>query len=316
MRAKVDPFIVALLATALVGTFLPARGQGLDVLTDASRVVLGFLFFLYGARLSTSETLAGLRHWRLHVMILVITFVAFPALGLAAHQLQGHGIDAGLADGILFLCLVPTTVQSCVVFTRVARGNEAGTVVSASLSSIVGVFLTPLLVSLLMAANAQVDAASIVRIVLQILVPFVLGQVLRPWVGGWVERHDGPLKLYDRGSILVIVYLAFSEGARAHVWSKVTVPEALVVVAVCAALLAVALVGSWWFSGLVGFDRADRVSVLFAGSNKSLAAGLPIATVLFSGGQLALLILPLMAYHQLQLITCAVVSGRMSRTTP
>ncbi|KQY60416.1 hypothetical protein ASD11_13285 [Aeromicrobium sp. Root495] len=314
MRARVDPFIVALLATALLGTFLPARGQGLDVLTDASRVVLALLFFLYGARLSTSETLAGLRHWRLHVLVLTITFVAFPALGLVAHQLQGHGIDAGLADGILFLTLVPTTVQSCVVFTRVARGNEAGTVVSASLSSIVGVFLTPLLVSLLMSANAQVDAGSIVRIVLQILVPFVLGQALRPWVGAWVERHDGPLKLYDRGSILVIVYLAFSEGARAHVWLRVTVPEALVVVAVCAVLLGVALVGAWQLGRLAGLGRADRVSVLFAGSNKSLAAGLPIATVLFSGGQLALIILPLMAYHQLQLITCAVVSGRMSRT--
>lgn len=313
MRARLDPFIVALLATALLGTFLPAGGATLNVLTVVSRVVLGLLFFLYGARLSTSETVAGLRHWRLHAVVLVITFVAFPLLGLAAHALDGHGLNAGLADGILFLTLVPTTVQSCVVFTRVARGNEAGTVVSASLSSIVGVFLTPLLVSVLMAANAEVDAGSILRIVLQILLPFALGQVLRPVVGGFVQRHDRPLKQYDRFTILVVVYLAFSEGARAHVWSHVSIAEAVVVLLVCAALLALALGGSWLASGALRFPRADRVSILFAGSNKSLAAGLPIATVLFSGGQLALLILPLMAYHQLQLITCSVLSGRMAR---
>lgn len=299
-----------------MASFLPLGADALDALKVLSVIAIALLFFLYGARLSTAETLAGLRNWRLQGVILATTFAAFPLLGLATQLFDGNLLRSSLASGVLLLCLVPSTVQSCVVYTRIAGGNVAGAVVSASLSNLVGVFLTPLLVALLMTADASVDAGSIVRIVLQLFVPFVLGQLLRPWIGAAVARHDHRLKLFDRSSIVLVVFVAFSQGRQADVWSTLSVWSVLAVGVVCAALLVVAMGFTVVTGRALGFSRADRIAMLFCGSNKSLASGLPIASVLFAGGDVALIILPLMLYHQLQIITGAVVAGRLARATP
>ncbi|WP_456695765.1 bile acid:sodium symporter family protein [Aeromicrobium sp. P5_D10] len=313
MRLRPDPFILALLAAAVVASFVPATGDVLDVLKTASKVAIGLLFFLYGARLSTAETVTGLRHWRLHIVILSTTFVLFPLLGLAIQIFDGNLLRSSLASGVLLLCLVPSTVQSCVVFTRIAGGNVAGAVVNASMSNLIGVFLTPALVALLMASDAAVDGGSIVRIFLQILAPFVLGQLLRPLVGGFVTRSDAVLKQYDRSSIVLVVFVAFSEGAQADIWSSLSVGSVLAVALVCAALLSIVMGWCVAIGRALHFDRSDRIAILFCGCNKSLASGLPIASVLFAPKDVALIVLPLMLYHQLQLMTCAVVAGRLAR---
>jgi sodium/bile acid cotransporter 7 len=312
VRLRPDPFIVSLLAAAVIASFLPATGDALDVLKWVSVAAIGLLFFLYGARLSTAETLAGLTRWRLHVAILSATFVVFPLLGLATQLLDGNLLKPSLATGVLLLCLVPSTVQSCIVYTRIAGGNVAGAVVSASMSNLLGVFLTPALVALLMTSDAQVDAGSIVRIVLQLFVPFVLGQLLRPVIGGLVARQDDWLKLFDRGSIVLVVFVAFSEGAEAHIWASLSVWSVLAVALVCAVLLALALGWMTLVGRVLRFPREDRMAMLFCGSNKSLASGLPIATVLFAGSNVALIVLPLMLYHQMQIITGAVLAGRLA----
>lgn len=313
VRLRPDPFIVALLAAAVVASFLPATGVTLDVVRWVSVVAIGLLFFLYGLRLSTAETLAGLRNWRLQAAILVTTFVFMPLLGVGAQLLEPAVLTPELAAGVLLLCLVPSTVQGCVVYTRIARGNVGAAVVSASLSNLLGVFLTPALVALLMTADARVDATSVLRIVLQLFAPFVLGQLLRPLLGAWVQRHDGRLRLFDRSSIVLIVFVAFSEGAEADIWSEVSVPDVLLVTAVCVALFFIAVAWTQAVAGALRLDRGDRVALLFCGSNKSLASGLPIASVLFAGGDVALIVLPLMLYHQFQIIAGAMISGRLGR---
>lgn len=307
---------MALLAAAVVASFLPVDDDVLDVLKQLSVVAIGLLFFLYGARLSTSETVAGLRNWRLQGVIALTTFAVFPLLGVLAQVFDGNLLRSSLASGVLLLCLVPSTVQSCVVYTRIAGGNVAAAVVSASLSNLIGVFLTPLLVALLMSTDASIDAGSILRIVLQLFAPFVLGQLLRPWIGGFVSRHDAGLKLFDRSSIVLVVFVAFSKGRQADVWSSLSIWSVLAVAAVCAALLVLAMGWTVVIGRVLGFSRPDRIAMLFCGSNKSLASGLPIATVLFAGSDVALIILPLMLYHQLQLITGAVLAGRIARSTP
>jgi sodium/bile acid cotransporter 7 len=312
VRLRPDPFIVALLGAAVVASFLPATGIVLDALKWASVVAIGLLFFLYGARLSTAETVAGLTRWQLHVAILSTTFVVFPLLGLATQLLEGNLLRPSLATGVLLLCLVPSTVQSCIVYTRIAGGNVAGAVVSASMSNLLGVFLTPALVALLMTSDARIDAGSIFRIVLQLFVPFVLGQLLRPLVGTFVARQDDRLKLFDRGSIVLVVFVAFSEGADAHIWSSLSVWSVLAVALVCAVLLAVAMGWTVLVGRLLRFPRPDRMAMLFCGSNKSLASGLPIASVLFAGDTVALIVLPLMLYHQMQIITGAFLAGRLA----
>lgn len=318
MRFRPDPFILALVATALIASALPATGGALEALQVASKIAIALLFFLYGARLSTKEALAGLKHWRLHTSILAMTFVLFPLLGLAAVFLVPEVLTRPLYVGVLLLCLVPSTVQSSVAFTSIARGNVAGAVVSASLSNLLGVFITPLLIATLMreTGDAHINASSIGKIVLQLFLPFILGQLLRPLIGKWVARNDPRLRIFDRSSILLIVYVAFSQGANADIWETLDTAALVGLVAVCVALLAVVMASTLVAGRALHFDRGDRIALLFCGSKKSLASGLPMATVLFAGESIALIILPLMVFHQIQLVVCAWVAGRLARSAP
>lgn len=314
MRIRLDSFVIALLIAAVIGTVVPAAGETYGMLRVVSALSIALLFFLYGVRLSTAETITGLTNWRLHVAILLTTFLVFPAAGVALRGAIEPLVGAGLAAGFVLLCLIPTTVQSNVVFTRMAGGDTAAAVVAASLSNLLGVFITPALVALLLATNAAVDARSFLRIVVQFLLPFVVGQLVRRRLGPWVELNDGWLKHVDRSSILLVVYLAFSVGATSGVWSQVSPWAVVASVALCVALLAAAC---GWLVGvgrIIGLTRPARIALLFCGSNKSLATGLPMASVLFPAHTVALIVLPLMIYHQLQIIAGGVLTNRLART--
>ncbi|GAA1741175.1 bile acid:sodium symporter family protein [Aeromicrobium alkaliterrae] len=313
---RLDPFLLLLLGAAGIGTFLPATGDGLDVVKVAATVTIGLLFFLYGTRLSTAETLRNLRHWKLQLAIMLTTFAFFPALGLGVRLLPEAVVPSPLTAGVLLLCLVPSTVQGCVVYTRIARGNTAAAVVSASMSNLVGVFLVPLYVALLMGGDAHVDGGAVLRIVAQLFAPFVAGQLVRPLIGRWVERNDGWLKRFDRSTILLVVYVAFSEGAEADIWTAVPASSFAIVAAICAVLLAVALTWTTLLGRWCRFERPDRMALLFCGSTKSLASGLPMVAVLFPGSTAALIVLPLMIYHQMQLLVSSVLAERLGRTAP
>ncbi|MEW2114073.1 bile acid:sodium symporter family protein [Streptomyces sp. NPDC005474] len=308
----IDPYILLLLGTVGLAALLPARGTGADVASGASTAAIAFLFFLYGARLSTREALEGLKHWRLHTTVLVCTFVIFPLLGLAARGLEPTFLTHDLYIGLLFLTLVPSTIQSSIAFTSMARGNVPAAICAGSFSSLIGIVVTPLLAATLIGGSGGgLSLDSLVEIVLQLLVPFLAGQVLRRWIGGFVTRHKKVLGLVDRGSILLVVYTAFSEGVTEGIWHQVSPAQLAGLMAVEAVLLAVMLTLTWYGGKALGFNREDRITIQFAGSKKSLAAGLPMASVLF-GAQASLAVLPLMLFHQMQLMVCAVIAKRRS----
>ncbi|MDQ8706336.1 bile acid:sodium symporter family protein [Streptomyces sp. LHD-70] len=308
----IDPYVLLLLGTVGIAALLPARGTGADVASGAATAAVAFLFFLYGARLSTREALDGLRNWRLHLTVIACTFAVFPLLGLAAGGLVPYVLTPALYSGFLFLTLVPSTVQSSIAFTSIARGNVPAAICAGSFSSLAGIVLTPLLAAGLIGGHAGFSADSLVKIVLQLLVPFLAGQLLRRWIGPFVARHKKVLGLVDRGSILLVVYAAFSQGMVAGIWQQVTPLRLLALLGVEAVLLAAMLALTWFGAKRLGFGRADRVAIQFAGSKKSLAAGLPMASVLF-GAQASLAVLPLMLFHQMQLMVCAVIAKRRSR---
>ncbi|MEU0693814.1 bile acid:sodium symporter family protein [Streptomyces niveus] len=312
-RLPIDPYILALLGTVALAALLPASGTAADVAGGATTGAVALLFFLYGARLSTREALDGLKSWRLHLTVLACTFLVFPLLGLAARGLVPFALTPELYSGLLFLCLVPSTIQSSIAFTSMARGNVPAAICAGSFSSIAGIVVTPLLAALLLGGGANgFSADSLLRIVAQLLLPFVAGQLLRRWVGGFLTRHRTLLGRVDRGSILLVVYTAFSQGMVAGVWNQVTPGRLGALFAVEVVLLAAMLTISWYGARRLGFDRADRVAIQFAGSKKSLAAGLPMASVLF-GAQASLAVLPLMLFHMLQLVVCAMIAKRRSR---
>lgn len=316
MLRRIDWFVVAIIVSAVVASIFPARGGFVDVTQWSATILIAVLFFLYGARLEPREALQGLKHWRLHAVILGFTFVVFPILGLLLRPLSGGVLTHDLYLGVLYICLVPSTVQSSINFTSIAGGNVAGAIVSASASNLLGVFITPLLVLGLMGTGGElhINASSVLDIVAQILVPFIVGQLSRRWTADFVHRHKR-LKLVDQASIVVVVYSAFSTGMREHMWSRVNARDLVVVVVVCLALLAFMLWLTKFLPRRLGFNRADQIAIQFCGTKKSLATGLPMATVLFAGGQVGLLVLPLMVFHQAQLMVCGWLAGRYARTT-
>ncbi|MFJ6572057.1 bile acid:sodium symporter family protein [Streptomyces sp. NPDC091292] len=306
----VDPYVAALAGTVVLACLLPATGRAADIANITSELAIGLLFFLYGARLSTRETLAGLRHVRLHTLVLLSTFVLFPLLGLGAVMLPQ--LPAQLQAGVLFLCVVPSTVQSAVALTALAKGDVPAAICAGTYSSLVGLAATPLLAAWLIGSEAALSMDGLLRLGAQLLAPFIAGQLLRRWIGGFVARHKRVLGPVDRASILLVVYAAFSSGMNQGVWQQVTVASLLVLVAVLTALFFVALGCTTAAARLLGLDPPARIAAVLCGSQKSLASGLPMAAVLF-GGQAALIVLPLMAYHQLQLVICAGLARRWSR---
>jgi sodium/bile acid cotransporter 7 len=309
----IDGYVLILLATVVAATLLPATGTASDVLGHVSTAAIAILFFLYGARLSTADMLQGLVHWRLHLTVLATTFVLFPLLGLAGRALVPHVLAPELYNGFLFLCLVPSTIQSSITFTSIARGNVPAAICAGSFSSIVGIFATPLLAALLISGgSADFSADSLLKIALQLLAPFLAGQLLRRWVAGFLVRRKKVLGYFDRSSILLVVYAAFSLGMSEGIWRQISPARLGILLGVEAVLLAVMLALTWYGTKKLGFERADRVAIQFAGSKKSLAAGLPMASVLF-GAHASLAVLPLMLYHQMQLMVCAVIARRRGR---
>jgi sodium/bile acid cotransporter 7 len=313
---SLDPFLVLLIAMVLLASLLPARGTAAVWVEGGADFGIALLFFLHGARLSRAAIVQSIGNWRLHALVFASTYVLFPIAGLAVVMLAGGWVNPLLLAGLLFLTLLPSTVQSSIAFTAMAGGNVAAAVTSASLSNLIGIVLTPLLVGLFMRAGGGGGLSgweSIQSIVLQLLVPFVGGHLLRPLIGGWVERNKKILQPVDRGSILLVVYSAFSAAVVNGIWSRVGVLDLVELVVLSSFILAFIMVANVLIARLVKLPREDSIVLLFCGSKKSLVSGVPMAGALFAPAQVGLVVLPLMIFHQLQLFVCAALAGRFRR---
>jgi solute carrier family 10 (sodium/bile acid cotransporter), member 7 len=314
-----DNFTLCLIATVATASLLPCRGETAVAFNWLTDLAIGLLFFLHGAKLSREAAVAGAAHWRLHLVVLLSTFVMFPVLGFILKPLLQPLVTSSLYVGVLFLCTLPSTVQSSIAFTSMAKGNVPAAVCSASASSMLGIFITPLLASVVVSSHSSggVSLHTIWSIVLQLLVPFVAGQLARPLIGSWIERRRSILRYVDQGSILLVVYTAFSEAVNEGIWRQ-TPPLALGgMLVVCGVLLAVALCITMFAAKRLGFSRSDQITIIFCGSKKSLASGIPMAKVMFAGHAVGTILLPLMLFHQIQLMTCAVLAQRWgARTDP
>jgi sodium/bile acid cotransporter 7 len=313
-RLRIDTYILAIVAMVAVAAIVPARGIGKNVLDIVVYAAIALLFFIYGARISRQAIWTGILHWRLQSLVFATTFLVFPLLGLGITTLLRGHLDDGLVTGLLFLSLLPSTVQSSIAFTSIARGNVPAALCCASLSNLAGVVITPLLATLFLSAGTGGMSLDAVRdIALQILLPFVVGQCARPFIGDWLNRQKTLTMLVDRGSILLVVYSAFSAGVVAGIWSRVTPQSLGLVIVLDLVLLAVVLVTTTVASRLLRFTTEDEIAIVFCGSKKSMASGLPMANILFPAGAVGLIVLPLMLFHQMQLMVCAALSRRYAR---
>ena len=312
-RLRPDGYILLILGMVVLASVLPAQGQARPVLDIAVSLGIGIVFFLHGARLSRQAVIAGATQWRLHALILASTFVLFPALTLGASALPPWILPASLAPGLIFLGCLPSTIQSSIGFTAIARGNVAATVAAATASNLVGIFLTPVLAGILLhRSGGGAPLEGIQSIVLQLLLPFLAGHLLRPWIGDFVGKHAKTLSRLDRGSILLVVYSAFSDAVTGGLWSQLGALDLIRLTLVCTALLALVLGLTLAAARAVRLSTPDEISLVFCGSKKSLASGVPMAGVLFPGDALGLILLPVMIFHQIQLMVVAVIAQRYS----
>jgi len=305
-----DGFTFSILAVVTLGAVLPCSGEAARGVGIASKVAIGLLFFLQGARLSRAAVLAGILHWRLHLLIFTSTFIVFPLLGLALQPVSGTLIAPPLYVGLLFLCTLPSTVQASVIFTSVAGGNVAAALCSASLSSIIGMALTPLLIGLLLHAQGESSLSGVASIALQVLLPFVAGQGAQRWLEPWMKRNQRTVRRVDLGSILLMVYGAISAATLSGMWRLLPVTSFLVLVAIDGVLLAVMLSCNVFAARRFGFARDDEIAIAFCGTQKSLIMGIPMANALFAGSTLGFVVLPMIVYHQMQFMTCAALARR------
>ncbi|NLS05471.1 bile acid:sodium symporter [Rhizobium sp. P32RR-XVIII] len=307
-----DTFTILLVCTVILASLLPASGTFANYFGDATTLAIALLFFLHGARLSREVVIAGLLHWRLHIVILLTTFAVFPLLGMALGFIPESILPKPLYLGILFLCVLPSTVQSSIAFTSMAGGNVPAAICSASASNIFGMFLTPLLVGLLFSVSGHGGFSwdALQQILLRLLAPFIVGQVLEPWIGGWIRSKKKILMPVDRGSILMVVYLAFSTAVVEGLWHTFSPRDIAVVIVLDTLLLAFVLAFTMHGSRLLGFNKADEITITFCGSKKSLASGVPMASVIFAGQSIGAIVLPLMLFHQIQLMVGAVIAQK------
>ena len=313
--ARIDRFLLLLVGAVALAAALPARGEAAQIVGAAVFAAVALLFFLYGARLAPSAVAAGLLHWRLQLAVLGSTFVLFPALGLALTAALRGWLDPTLALGVMFICVLPSTVQASIAFTSTAGGNVPAAMCSASVSTLLGMVLTPALTGLLLSAGdgGGFSLQALKNILLQLVLPFVLGQAARPLVGAWLLRHKRLTSVVDRGSILLVVYAAFSAGMVAGIWRQIDLGSLLLVLAADLALLGAVLTINLLASRAAGFSREDEITIVFCGTNKSMLGGIPLASILFPGHAVGLIVLPLMLFHQAQLFACAALAQRYTR---
>ncbi|MGC0252138.1 bile acid:sodium symporter family protein [Pseudactinotalea sp. Z1748] len=313
LRRWIDPFVLLLLAALLAGLLIPVPEAARAPVNTIARAGITVLFFTYGLRLPTREVLAGLRNIRLQGSILGVTFVLWPLLGIALSWALAPLIGPALATGVLFLSVLPSTVQGSVALTSIARGNIPAAICAATISNVVGMVATPLLVLALMGSVATTGMSGMRSVLLQLLLPFVVGQVLSRWVGPWIRGRRLLTLLVDRIAITVMLFNAVSAATAQGVWSQVHWSMLITLGAFSLALLA-GVSGLLWFAGpRLGLALPERIVFLLGGAQKSLATGLPMGAVLFPAATLATLVVPLIMYHQLQLILGAVLARQLAR---
>ncbi|WP_445115586.1 bile acid:sodium symporter family protein [Acinetobacter sp. WZC-1] len=311
-----DRFTLLLISTVILASLFPIYGRAADIFGVVTTIAIVILFFLHGAKLSREAIIEGILHWKLHSVVFALTFVVFPMLGLLARPLLLPLLGQQLYWGFLFLCFLPSTVQSSIAFTSIARGNVAAAVCSASFSNMAGMLISPILVSLFIFGQARHEydvTSSIIEIVMLLLVPFVAGQLLRRYIFPYMQRMPALVKVFDQGSILMVVYGAFSGAVVAGLWQQVHGLTLFYLILACSGLLTIIMLLALYIPRWMGFNRADQIAIFFCGSKKTLASGVPMAQILFAGQPMGMIVLPIMIFHQIQLMVCGVIAAHWAR---
>ncbi|EPB6719075.1 bile acid:sodium symporter family protein [Vibrio fluvialis] len=317
-KLKKEWFLVGMVVAIALATVTSELGRsgGVIHLDQLTGIGIAIVFFLHGLGLSPQAIKAGLTNWRLHVYIQMATFVVYPILWVIFGEAFLAYMPPALAFGFCYLLVLPSTISSSVAMTSVGKGNVPGAIFNASLSSILGVFITPLLIQLFMGfEGVQLDLLdSVISISKLLLLPMIAGQIMRPYLVAWVDRHKAVVNKVDKYVILLIVYNAFCDSVVNGIWSEFSVGLLATSIIICTVILLVMVHLIQWGARRTKFTLPDEVAAVFCGTKKTLAAGIPMAKVIFGADpSLGMILLPIMLYHPIQIFYCAVLANRYAR---
>ncbi|EKO3488145.1 bile acid:sodium symporter [Vibrio fluvialis] len=317
-KLKKEWFLVGMVVAIALATVTSELGRsgGVIHLDQLTGIGIAIVFFLHGLGLSPQAIKAGLTNWRLHVYIQMATFVVYPILWVIFGEAFLAYMPSALAFGFCYLLVLPSTISSSVAMTSVGKGNVPGAIFNASLSSILGVFITPLLIQLFMGfEGVQLDLLdSVISISKLLLLPMIAGQIMRPYLVAWVDRHKAVVNKVDKYVILLIVYNAFCDSVVNGIWSEFSVGLLATSIIICTVILLVMVHLIQWGAHRTKFTLPDEVAAVFCGTKKTLAAGIPMAKVIFGADpSLGMILLPIMLYHPIQIFYCAVLANRYAR---
>lgn len=312
-RVVTDWFLCGMLLAVVLAWLFPHFGATGGAMHAGLVTNIGVfvVFFLHGINLSSEQIRHGLKNWRLHIMVQAFTFVVFPLLWLASDKAFGAFIPATLMLGFLYLAALPSTISSSVALTGSAGGNVPAAILNASLSSVLGIFITPFLCALVVGeGSGGIDLGeTLLDLCGMLLLPLVLGQLLRPLFGKFFGRHKRYTNLIDKAVILLLVYAAFCNSMVSGLWQQQGLSVLAIAFGGSAVLLALILLLTTRTAKALDFNHADKVAAVFCASKKSLAAGAPMAALIFGNNPgLGLILLPIMIYHPLQLIVCSIMA--------
>ncbi|UXH79858.1 bile acid:sodium symporter family protein [Roseateles amylovorans] len=314
-RLRKEWFLLALVGAVALASVWPDLGRsgGLLRLDVVSNWGVALVFFLTGLGLSTAALRDGALKWRIHLLVQLCTYALFPLLWWGFTALFGRWLPPDLALGFAYLCALPSTISSSVAMTVLARGNVPAAIFNASASSLLGIVLTPALVALMAGTSGATlpFGEAVWKLTQLLLLPLVAGQLLRPLLLSFHQRHKARISLVDRWVIILLVLSAFSDSVASGLWRDHGA-ELLVKAALGSAVfLLVVVMLSRWAARAMGLSVEDEITAVFCGSKKTLASGVPMAKLLFGAHPaVGVIVLPIMFYHQLQLILCSWLAQR------
>ncbi len=310
-----DPLVRLLLVAILLASVLPVTGEGRAIARGVSDVAIFLLFLLNGLRLPHQQVFAGLKNLRFLLPLMLFVFAVMGCAGWGLSGVADDRLPASVALGFIFLGILPSTVQSATAYASLAGGNVANSVVAAAVLNILGVFITAPIVAVVSSGGVPgFDFGALERIGLILLLPFVIGQALQGRLGPVIADRKRLFSWMDRIAIAIAVYVAFSGAVEQGLWVRISHAEWGILLGLVGLMLIIGFYGAWWLSGLLRLHKPDRISFLFAGAQKSIAMGAPLAAVLFPPEVAGLILLPVLIYHLIQLVISAPLATRFSQS--
>ncbi len=309
-----DPMIAVLLIATALAMVIPAGGEARETAQIISNGAIFVLFLVNGMRIARGEIARGVTNWRFFLPLFLWVFGAMPLIGLGLSHIASMMLPAMVALGFLYLGTLPSTVQSATSYTSLAGGNVALSVVGAALINIAGVFVTAPLFAVLAGSDAaEIGGETIMRIGLILILPFVIGQVVQGWTIDWLKERKSQVAWLDRAVIGIAVFVAFSGAVEQGLGTMFGALGWAALIAIVIVYLIAASGGAWISGGLLRLPHADRTAFLFAGAQKSVAIGAPLAAIMFPAEVAGFVIAPLLLYHLLQLMIAAPLAGILAR---